>query len=40
MKLYELVDAGPPAIVSWSESGSSFLVNDSEKFCSEVGRED
>mmetsp|Transcript_41791 Transcript_41791/g.96675 ORF Transcript_41791/g.96675 Transcript_41791/m.96675 type:complete len:364 (-) Transcript_41791:221-1312(-) len=36
MKLYELVDAGPPAIVSWSESGSSFLVNDSEKFCSEV----
>lgn len=36
MKLYELVDAGPPDIVSWSESGSSFLVNNSEKFCSEV----
>jgi len=36
MKLYELVDAGPPEIVSWSESGSSFLVNNSEKFCSEV----
>jgi len=36
MKLYELVDAGPPSIVSWSESGSSFLVTNAEKFCSEV----
>jgi len=36
MKLYELVDAGPPSIVAWSESGTSFLVNNSERFCSEV----
>lgn len=36
MKLYELVDAGPPDIVSWSESGLSFLVSNTEIFCDEI----
>lgn len=36
MKLYELVDAGPPTVVSWSESGLSFLVSNTEIFCDEI----
>lgn len=35
-KLYALVENEPKSVVTWSESGTSFRVNDIEKFSSEI----
>ena len=39
IKLFELISAGPPSIISWSENGDSFRINHPEAFCTEVFRQ-
>jgi len=36
LKLYQLVQAGPADVISWSDNGKSFLVVDADMFCNKI----
>lgn len=36
LKLYQLVQAGPPDVVAWSDNGKSFLVVNADAFCNKI----
>ena len=38
LKLYEIVEDGPPDIIAWSGTGKSFLVVNVDDFCNKVVR--
>lgn len=35
-KLYDIIEAGPPSVICWSESGASFYISNPETFAAEV----
>ena len=35
-KLWELVNEGDPAVISWSLNGTSFIVQDQDQFAKKV----